>query len=138
MTLHDISLTLTEDLPTWPGDPRIKLDKISQIHEGDMANLTHISTSLHVGTHVDAPDHFLGNGDTVEKIKLDRLVGHAEVIELTTDQDITADDLQRAGLSREIKRLLIRTSNSRFWDQGEKEFQEEFIALDPGAADYLV
>ena len=138
MILHDISLTLTEGLPTWPDDPRIKLEKISQIQEGDLANLTQISTSVHVGTHVDAPDHFLGNGDTVESIPLDLMVGPAEVIELTSDQDITADDLERAGLTREIKRLLIKTSNSRLWAQGVQEFQEAFIALDPGAAAYLV
>ncbi len=31
MILYDISLTITEDLPVWPGDPRIELKKISMI-----------------------------------------------------------------------------------------------------------
>ena len=138
MTLHDISLPITEDLPTWPGDPGIKLDKISQIKEGEIANLTHLSSSVHIGTHVDAPDHFLGNGVTVEKIPLDLLVGPAEVIEITTDQDITAKDLQSVGVTGKNKRLLIKTSNSNFWAEGIREFQEVFIALSTGAATYLV
>ncbi len=137
MPLHDISLTITEDLPTWPGDPRVKLERISQIKNGEMANLTQISTSVHMGTHVDAPDHFLDNGATVEDIPLTSLVGPAEVIEFTTDQDITADDLRAAGITGEIKRLLIKTSNSSFWAEGLRDFQEKFIALDAGAASYL-
>ena len=70
MTLYDISLTYTEDLPTWPGDPNIQLKQISSIENGEMANVTHLSMCAHSGTHVDAPDHFLGNGKTVERVPL--------------------------------------------------------------------
>jgi arylformamidase len=138
MRLYDISLTITEDLPTWPGDPEIKLEKISQIKEGEMANLTHISTSVHVGTHVDAPDHFLGNGETVEKIPLDLLVGPALVVEIATNQNISADDLRSAGITGKDQRLLLKTGNSKIWAEGLREFQEDFIALDAEAAAYLV
>ena len=138
MRLYDISLTITEDLPTWPGDPDIKLEKISQIKEGETANLTHISTSVHVGTHVDAPDHFLGNGETVEKIPLDLLVGPALVVELFTTQTISADDLRSAGITGKDQRLLLKTGNSEIWAEGLREFQEDFIALDAEAAAYLV
>ena len=138
MTLYDISLTITEDLPTWPGDPDIILKKTSQIDEGEMVNMTHISTSVHVGTHVDAPNHFLGDGETVENIPPELLVGSAEVIEFSGDNHITADDLRAMDFCGKGKRLLIKTSNSNFWAEGLSEFQEEFIALDSGAAAYLV
>ncbi len=138
MTLHDISLTIKEDLPTWPGDPKIKLEKTSQINKGEMVNLTHISTSAHVGTHVDAPNHFLRNGETVENVPLDLLVGASEVIEFPTNRDITADDLREAGIIGKYKRLLFKTRNSQYWAEGLVEFQEEYIALDSSASAYLV
>jgi len=138
MPLYDISLAITEDLPTWPGDPRIELEKISQIQDGEMANLTRISTSVHVGTHVDAPDHFLGNGDTVENIPLELMVGPALVVELPVERIITADDLRAAGVTGKEKRLLFKTKNSLLWADGIEDFQEDFIALDPSAASYLV
>lgn len=138
MTLYDISLTIKEDLPTWPGDPGIRLEKTSQIKEGDMVNLTHISTSVHVGTHVDAPNHFLKNGETVERIPLDLMIGPAEVIEFSGEGHITADDLQKMDFRENGKRLLIKTSNSKLWAEGLSEFQEDFIALDSGAAAFLV
>lgn len=138
MRLHDVSLTITEDLPTWPGDPAVKLEKVSQIQKGDMVNLTHISTSVHIGTHVDVPNHFLDKGSTVEKIPLDLMVGPARVIELSTRVAISADDLKSAGITEVDRRLLIKTVNSRIWESGVQEFQKDFVALDGDAAAYLV
>ncbi len=138
MPLFDISLTINEDLPTWPGDPKIELTKISQIEKGEMANVTHLSACVHLGTHIDAPNHFLGNGKTVEDLPLDLLVGPAVVVELPTANQITAEDLKSAAISRDTKRLLIKTSNSNFWKEGNQPFQEDFIALEADAASYLV
>ncbi|MBM3146095.1 MAG: cyclase family protein, partial [Chloroflexi bacterium] len=59
MPIHDISLTIHPNLPTWPGDPKIELQRISKIEDGADANVTHLSATVHVGTHVDAPYHFL-------------------------------------------------------------------------------
>ncbi len=138
MTLYDISLTIAEDLPVWPGDPKIELKKISQIKDGEMANVTHISACVHIGTHVDAPDHFLGNGETVENLPLDLLVGAAAVVELPEVGQISAAGLQKASIPEGTKRLLIKTPNSQIWADGVKEFKEDFIALEADAAAYLV
>jgi len=138
MKLYDISLTIAEDLPVWPGDPKIELKKISQIDDGAEANVTHISACVHIGTHVDAPDHFLGNGDTVENLPLDLLVGPALVAEIPVEGQISAMDLQAAKIPEGTKRLLLKTANSQIWIEGLKEFKEDFIALEADAAAYLV
>lgn len=138
MTLYDISLTIAEDLPVWPGDPKIELKKISKIEEGEEANVTHISACVHIGTHVDAPDHFLGNGQTVENLQLDLLVGAAFVVEIHVDGQVSAVDLQSASIPEGTKRLLIKTANSQLWAEGVKEFKSDFIALEADAAAYLV
>jgi len=138
MTLYDISLTIAEDLPVWPGDPKIELKKISKIEDGEEANVTHISACVHIGTHVDAPDHFLGNGQTVENLPLDLLVGTAFVVEMHVDGQISAVDLQSASIPEGTKRLLIKTANSQLWTKGVKEFKIDFIALEADAAAYLV
>ncbi len=138
MTLYDISLTIAEDLPVWPGDPKIELKKISKIEDGEEANVTHISASVHIGTHVDAPDHFMGNGQTVENLQLDLLVGAAFVVEMHVDGQVSAVDLQSASIPEGTKRLLIKTANSQIWAEGVKEFKSDFIALEADAAAYLV
>ena len=138
MTLYDISLTYTEDLPTWPGDPTIQLKQISSIEDGDMANVTHLSMCAHSGTHVDAPDHFLGNGKTVESIPLELMIGPAAVVEIPAEGTITTADLISAQIPAGIKRILLKTANSEVWAAGNMVFQEDFIAPDGEAAKYLV
>ena len=138
MTLHDISLTISEDLPTWPGDPSIELKMISQIENGDLANVTHLSAPVHMGTHVDAPDHFLGNGITVEDIPLDYLVGPVLVAEIPSRTDINADDLDFLPISESTTRIIFKTANSDQWKVKQPKFQEDYIALDPDAAARLV
>jgi len=138
MTLYDISLTYTEDLPTWPGDPTIQLKQISSIEDGEMANVTHLSMCAHSGTHVDAPDHFLGNGKTVESIPLELMVGPAAVVEIRVEGTITAADLISAQIPAGTKRILLKTANSEVWAAGNMVFQEDFIAPDGEAAKYLV
>jgi len=138
MTLYDISLTYTEDLPTWPGDPTIQLKQISSIEDGEMANVTHLSMCAHSGTHVDAPDHFLGNGKTVECIPLELMVGPAAVVEIRAEGTITAADLISAQIPEGTKRILLKTANSEVWAAGNREFQEDYLAPDGEAAKYLV
>ena len=61
----------------YPGDPSPKREMLSQIANGDVCNLTALSMCAHNGTHIDAPYHFLSDGDTVEKLSLEKTVGYA-------------------------------------------------------------
>lgn len=138
MTLYDISLTYSEDLPTWPGDPNVQLRQISSIQDGELDNVTYLSMSVHAGTHVDAPDHYLGDGRTVEEIPLDLMVGLAVVVGIKTKETITADDLKEAGIPPGTTRILLKTRNSEYWSTKNLEFQRDFIGLGADAASYLV
>ncbi len=140
MKTHDISLAIHPDLPTWPGDPPIELRRISQMEHGADANVTHLSAAVHIGTHVDAPYHFLGgDAPTAEQLALDVLIGPAQVIELPRlGAAITADALEAASIPAGTRRLLLKTRNSALWARGEQTFQEDFVALDAGAAEWVV
>jgi arylformamidase len=138
MTLYDLTLTISEDLPVYPGDPPIRLSRLSSIDQGEEANLTYLSSTVHIGTHVDAPDHFLGDGRTVDKIPIDLMVGESLLIELPSKGSITRADLQEASIPSGTRRLLLKTSNSRWWEEGLLDFREDFIALEQDAAELLV
>jgi len=140
MRIYDISLTITPELPIYPGDPAIVLERIAKMEDGDSCNITHLSMSAHVGTHVDAPFHFLGgNTSTVEKLPLNLLIGRAYVLNLPDDLvQITAADLQQAEIPPRTRRLLLKTRNSKLWSRKEKQFNTDFVALNSDAAQYLV
>jgi arylformamidase len=140
MRTYDISLTITPDLPTWPGDPKIVLERFSKMEEGASCNVSQISASVHIGTHVDAPYHFLGGqAQTVEQIPLSLLTGRAYVLQLPDEVDlITAPVLERAGVPPRTRRLLFKTRNSEYWNGGANHFQEDFVAISPDGAQFIV
>jgi arylformamidase len=140
MRTYDISLTITPDLPTWPGDPQIVLERFSKMEEGAACNVTQISACVHIGTHVDAPYHFLGNEtQTVDQIPLNLLTGRAYVLHLPDQVDlITAAVLEQAAIPPRTRRLLFKTRNSAYWRAGVNRFQEDFVAISPDGAQFIV
>ena len=139
MTIHDISLTLSPDLPTWPGDPGLQLDLFESMDKGAHVNVTKISTSVHVGTHVDAPHHFLNDGRTVEQLPLDVLTGPCYVVQLPDGvEEITAEVLDRTEIGSDMKRVLFGTRNSHLWAKGETKFHTDFVAIAEDGAEWLV
>ncbi len=139
MTIFDISLTISPNLPTWPGDPGIELQQFESMDKGAHANVTSISTSVHVGTHVDAPHHFLNDGRTVEQLPLEVLTGPCYVVQLPDGVEaITSDVLERVEIAPDMKRVLFGTRNSHQWAGGETKFQTDFVAITEDGAEWLV
>ena len=139
MRIHDITVTIPPQLPTWPGDPAIELERVDKIEDGANANVSRMSLGAHTGTHVDAPFHFLEDSTTVETLPLDVLFGSVQVIELEDRIDvITADVIQSAGLLPGVTRVLFKTRNSKIWARGETEFQTDFVGITADGAEYLV
>jgi len=97
-----------------------------------------LDCDVHSGTHVDAPLHFLSNGGPVEAISLDVLIGPALVAYLPHISRVTAADLEALDLTADVRRLLIRTSNSDLWTAKVREFQRDFVALTTDAAAWVV
>jgi arylformamidase len=138
MKTYDISVPIKPDMAVWPGDPAVVMQRISKIEEGDNANVTHISLSAHTGTHVDAPYHFLPDGNTLDAVPLSIMTGRAFVLHLPAVDLITAEVLQQVEIPRRTRRLLFKTRNSEIWARGEKDFQTDFVAVSADGAQYLV
>jgi arylformamidase len=139
MKIFDISLTISPSMPVWRGDPSIELEQIESMDQGAHANVSHLSAGVHIGTHVDAPHHFMNDGRTIEQLRLDVLTGPCYVVQLPDGVEaITAEALGGMSLPADVKRILFGTSNSRFWSRGETEFQEDFVAVSEDGAQWLV
>ena len=139
MTIYDISLSISPDLPVWPGDPLIQLNQISKMDEGATCNVSHLSIGVHAGTHVDAPHHFLNNHLTVESLPLEILVGNCFVINIADEVDTISDDvLINSHIPPGVERLIIKTRNSKIWEKNSKVFHKDFVAINEKGAEYLV
>ncbi len=133
--IYDISVPISADGPIYPGDPEIKISPIYSTLKGDSANILELKFGSHVGTHIDAPYHFLQNRKTLDEIELDRFLGTAQVCELDVVESISEADLQSIEIN-EGDIILFKTRNSGLWNK--REFQRDFIYLSPEAAEYLV
>jgi arylformamidase len=138
MEIHDISLPVSPDLPVWPGDPKIVLERIRAISAGDASNDSRIDCSVHSGTHVDAPAHFIDGGASVDRLPLAVLVGPAEVVSLPDVDRISSGDLEALNLAGNTRRLLLKTRNSELWEAPSPHFDPDYVALDSGAARWIV
>lgn len=140
MRTYDVTIPIHQQMPVWPGDPKIQMQRISKIEEGASANVTQISMTVHAGTHIDAPYHFLGGeAATVEQLALNLLTGRAYVLHLPDEVSlITADILQKSEIPPRTRRILFRTRNSHLWEKNQNEFQTDFVALSPDGAQFLI
>jgi arylformamidase len=140
LRIYDVTVPIKENMPVWPGQPRVEIEPLSCIDRGDQANESRLNLGSHTGTHVDAPYHFVEQGLTVDKLPLDLLVGPAFVAEVDglDGNRIDVYDLASLHFPRDTTRLLIKTSNSQFWEDGLIEFEREYVHLDPKTAKWLV
>lgn len=137
--IFDVSLAISPDMPVWPGDPRVELERVESMDDGAHANVSRLSAGVHTGTHVDAPNHFLNDARTVERLPLDVLTGPCYVVQLPDGVEaITAEALEGISLPRDVRRILFGTSNSHYWARGETEFKEDFVAITEDGAQWLV
>jgi arylformamidase len=122
----DVSVPVRSGMVTYPGDPEVRLERVSSIGEGAEANLSRLDLGVHSGTHVDAPVHFLEGAPGAEALPLDVLVGPCAVV----------DGLDPAAVPTGAERVLFKTPNGRLWELDD--FSDDFVKLDGEAARALV
>lgn len=134
----DVSLPIGKDLLIWPGDPGIEVEPKKRIARGDPSNVSLLSLGTHTGTHVDPPIHFIEATEGIDRVALDVLVGEAIVADLRSADSIGPDELDALNLPEGTERLLCRTRNSGLWSRLPVEFPEDYVAVTPEGARWLV
>ena len=136
--LIDISIPLAPGIPVWPGSVGYALTRSSCPENGDPVMNSTLGMDVHVGTHVDAPCHFIPGGAGSEALPLDVVIGPVRVAALDEVECVTPEVLSALDLEPDVTRLLLRTRNSKLWSCGEQEFRRDFVALTAEAARWLV
>jgi len=141
MKLLDLTLTISENIPTFPGSPQPSFVQDKNV-ENDGYNSELLFLSSHTGTHLDAPYHFQEKGKKIHEISLKRLVSSAILVKLRKkgDQPITKTDIQKF----EKKHGKIPSGSTViFWAGWQKMIKNiSYFIRNPGlstaAAKYLV
>lgn len=134
--IYDISVPIRSGGIVYPGNPEIDISLQQAVAKGAGANVSAIRFGSHTGTHADASRHFFDDGQPVDQIPLDRLIGPALLVGFPDDvRAIGAAELKAHDL-RGRTRILLRTRNSALLSQ--KQFAPDYTYLAPDGAEYLV
>jgi arylformamidase len=134
--IYDISVPIRSGGLIYPGNPEIDIALQQAVAHGAGANVSTIRFGSHTGTHADAARHFFDEGQTVDKIPLERLIGPAVLLSFGDNVLAVGAAELRAKNIKGQKRILLRTRNSAFLSQ--KEFVKDYTYLAPDGAQYLV
>ncbi len=136
--IYDLTLPISPSLVVWKGDPPVQMERVQKMEEGAVCNVTRMNMGAHTGTHLDATLHFIQDGLGVEALDLQTLIGPALVVDAGSAQEITASLLDSFNIPPGTTRLLIKTTNSQRWVEGETAFYEGFVAVTAEGSQWLV
>ena len=141
MKVHDLTLNISEKIPTFPGSPVPHFIQWASLDKDDY-NIEMLFLSTHTGTHIDAPYHFVKSGKKIHELDPSRFLQNAILIKVRARPNyaITKSDI----ISFEKKHGKIPNNSTIIFATGwndttsRKDFFEKNPGLAESAAKYLV
>lgn len=134
MNYIDLTHTITNNMPSHPLDISVQLQSTAIYHEHGVANES-LSGGVHMGTHIDAPGHFVENGKKITDFSIDKFMGKAICIDARKHKIITPDLLAHASLQENLIILFYTGWDSQFYTSN---YYTEHPIISPECAQYLI
>ena len=130
--IHDITPKVSSRLAVWPGDVSYSRDVAMSYEQGDHLTLSAINSTVHLGAHVDGPNHYSAEGVGIDQRPLDLYLGACQVVAVSVGP---GERILPAHVSVPItaQRVLFHTGSYPDPDH----FNEDFASLSPQLVDWL-
>jgi len=132
----DLTLDIYDGMLTFPAHwhPRVEITILGR-HRLEGRATRKLVLGTHTGTHVDAPLHFIKDGQSIDEVPLGTIVGEAAVIDLTDKgaplTAITARDLEaRGGAVQKGDIVILRTDWWKRWETRAFYFEHPYLMED--------
>ena len=134
MKYIDLSYDIKNEMPVYPGDMELNLSK-EKDYDKDEFNLYTVSTSMHVGTHIDASLHMGKNKKFISEYSIDKFIGNAVLLDVRGEKVIgIKDDYYRDIKENDI--VLLFTGWDSFY--GKKEYYTNHPVISEELAELLI
>lgn len=131
----DLTLPLRRTMPLYPGDHAPRLRRVLSLEKGDALTASELTINCHVGTHADAPAHFLACGTTIDRLARRHFFGPAQVLDLTHVEHVTEADVSSADIPRH-RHIILKTRNSGLLKR--RSFTADYCRVTPDAVACLL
>jgi kynurenine formamidase len=135
-----LSHIIDENTPTYGNRNKVEIVQKASIKNGDIANDSSISTTVHIGTHIDMPYHFFGNGQTIEDFRIDYFHFENVLFLEITPQSLIIDKeliskLEEIADKKRYEILVLKTGICH--KRETEDFWNKNYGFSPRIADYL-
>jgi len=133
MKIIDITPTLSSRTAVFPGDRPFSRVVAMDIDRGDHLGLSSIETTVHIGAHADAPNHYRGNSEGIDTRDPSRYLGVCQVIRLSLEPGARIDPADLTDEAITAPRVLFATGSFPDPDR----WCNDFNALSPELIHHL-
>jgi len=135
LRIYDLTQRLSIHTPPWPSYMPLGLQyfkRIAGAHMGQGASGQIVTTSNHVGTHMDGEIHFHASGRSIGEVPLEEWIGDGVVADISDEvEDYSLYGPEMITKKVEVKKgdiLIINTGYHRYaWDQPESDELRYFV-----------
>lgn len=137
----EVGYPIYEGMPAYPGLPEVKITQREQIKNGNSWNASILSIYLHIGTHVDAPWHYVESGVGIDQIPIENFIYKKPLVistKLEPNHLITIEELKKVGDALyESDIIFFNSGNWKFREKDFEKYMKNFPAVSPEAAEYI-
>ena len=134
MIVIDLSHTITQDMPVYPGLDQPQIEQATTIEDDGFAEKI-LRFYSHTGTHLDAPAHIRADGATLNEMAVNTYCGNAICLDVQEKTiDVSHLEPYRNKLNT-VDFVLVKTGWSRYW--GSEAYFHGYPVLTQEAAQYL-
>jgi arylformamidase len=118
----DISPLVSSRIAVFPEDTNFSRDIALDFEKGNNLLLSSIRTTLHLGAHADAPNHYHADGVGIDQRGLSFYMGKAQVISVKTPKGQRIDSSDIKDFAIKAPRVLFKTNSFPNPDQWNGDF----------------
>ncbi|MCY4523816.1 MAG: cyclase family protein [Halobacteriovoraceae bacterium] len=129
---HDITPEISKDIAVFPGDTPFKRSVLKDCKAGDAYTLSSIETTVHIGAHTDASNHYHKEGVGISQHSLEYYLGPCQVIEVDIPR---GERIKPQDIKEDISapRVLFKTNSYPV----PNKWNEDFNSLSSELVDFL-
>lgn len=139
MKIIDLTHTISENMPVYPGTERPKLE-VANTYEESGFKETLLTMFSHTGTHMDSPAHLFAKRTTLDSFKVEQFVGKGLVVncsDLQEGQRITMKYIEEVKEEADkAEFILFHTGWDKHW--GTSSYFGDYPYITEEVAEYLI